>query len=243
MNKEEVLKQACHFVSIAWPLDQDQVLRLYQQVEAAKNSIAPDEYKVGVETMAKVFKPAGLTNISDLQAVFDAVELALTAPNHTRPLDLSALERLAMVAGNYDEPDANGPFPDIQDAMVTVGDLRKVRNLLSELSPQPEADGCKYRLLKLGEIIEETDELLMIDAVTWRPLKGEYSVGKKYTRTSLTVRRPLPASPGASDQSDAEAIAENELQEIADGAWGDNPRTRGLARDRLNATRQTGGRK
>ncbi|SPL65419.1 hypothetical protein OHAE_1286 [Ochrobactrum soli] len=31
--------------------------------------------------MEKVFRPAGLTNVSDLQAVFDAVEKALTEPD------------------------------------------------------------------------------------------------------------------------------------------------------------------
>lgn len=35
-------------------------------------------YIIGDLTMAKVFKPAGLTNVNDLQAVFDAVETALT---------------------------------------------------------------------------------------------------------------------------------------------------------------------
>ena len=65
-----------------------------------------------------------------------------------------------------------------------------------------------------------------------------HSVGPSFTPTHW---RPLPASPGASEQSDAEAISENYLQEIQDGAWGDNGRTRGLARDRLKATRPTGG--
>lgn len=35
-------------------------------------------YNVGPETMAKVFKPNGLTNLSDLQKVLDAVEAALS---------------------------------------------------------------------------------------------------------------------------------------------------------------------
>lgn len=36
------------------------------------------QYTVGPHTMRAIFHPAGLTNISDLQAVFDAAELALT---------------------------------------------------------------------------------------------------------------------------------------------------------------------
>ena len=38
------------------------------------------QFKICPLTMAKVFAPAGLTNISDLQAVFDAVEAALSRP-------------------------------------------------------------------------------------------------------------------------------------------------------------------
>ncbi len=36
-------------------------------------------YHVGPRTMEKVFAPFGLTNVSDLQAVLDAVEAALTS--------------------------------------------------------------------------------------------------------------------------------------------------------------------
>lgn len=42
---------------------------------------ALEVYVVGDRTMEKVFRPAGLTNVSDLQAVFDAVEKALTEPD------------------------------------------------------------------------------------------------------------------------------------------------------------------
>jgi hypothetical protein len=38
----------------------------------------PVAYTIGDHTMEKVFKPAGLTNVHDLQAVFDAVEVALS---------------------------------------------------------------------------------------------------------------------------------------------------------------------
>ncbi len=62
--------------------------------------------------------------------------------------DLSALERLAKLADDYDLPDENGPFPDIQDAMVTVGDLRKVRKIFSELSAIEFAPSPRDELLK-----------------------------------------------------------------------------------------------
>ncbi|WP_273785673.1 hypothetical protein [Brucella intermedia] len=68
--------------------------------------------------------------------IFAMVEAALPhLPGvGVKKLDLTVLERLADYAEQYDHPDENGPFPDIQDAMVTVGDLRQARKLLSTLS-------------------------------------------------------------------------------------------------------------
>lgn len=51
------------------------------QAKAAEN---PEKYIIGDNTMMKVFKQAGLTNIHDLQAVFDAIEVALTPPPKSR---------------------------------------------------------------------------------------------------------------------------------------------------------------
>lgn len=48
-----------------------------------------------------------------------------------------------------------------------------------------------------------------------------------------TNRSALVAPPA--QEAVADEIAENELQEIADGAWGDNPAIRGAARERLAA--------
>lgn len=46
---------------------------------------APKEYTIGELTSERVFKAAGLENVSDMQAVFDAVEAALTAPTPAEP--------------------------------------------------------------------------------------------------------------------------------------------------------------
>ncbi len=69
-----------------------------------------------------------------------------------KKLDLTILERLAEYAEQYDHPDENGPFPDIQDAMVTVGDLRQARKLLSLLSAlEPSAADCPCTLIQQDE--------------------------------------------------------------------------------------------
>lgn len=67
---------------------------------------------------------------------------------HDLALDMSVLERLANTAAHYDTPDDNGPFPDMQDAMVTVGDLRNVRKLFVELSalePSPRQQALEEK--------------------------------------------------------------------------------------------------
>ena len=41
-----------------------------------------------------------------------------------------ALEPFAQAALGYDDPDENGPWPDIQDVFVTLGDVRRARAAL-----------------------------------------------------------------------------------------------------------------
>lgn len=41
-----------------------------------------------------------------------------------------ALEPFAKAALGYDDPDENGPWPDIQDVFVTLGDCRRARAVL-----------------------------------------------------------------------------------------------------------------
>ena len=59
-----------------------------------------------------------------------------------------------------------------------------------------------------------------------------YNFGMKGMRTALEAAALARAEANAGELSPED---ENYLQEVADGAWGDDPRTRGLARDRLAA--------
>ena len=47
-------------------------------LKAFNDAAEPVQYQIGPNTMERVFKAAGLTDLSDLQAVMDAVEKALT---------------------------------------------------------------------------------------------------------------------------------------------------------------------
>ncbi|GEM_PF-5059875 len=61
----------------------------------------------------------------------------LSAPCAVEVKDLAILQRIAKYADEYDEPDENGAWPDMQDAMVTVGDLRALRRILSCVVTKP----------------------------------------------------------------------------------------------------------
>lgn len=97
--------------------------------------------------------------------------------------DLSALERLAKLAESFDLPDGNGPFPDIQDVMVTVGDLRKARKLFSELSaiePSPSP---------LGQALEEAAKWLD----DWSEKTWGQDVSPEYAAAAIRALKSQPA--------------------------------------------------
>lgn len=65
----------------------DATLRACHEVQAILNQ-GPDVFQIGDRTMALVFTPAGLTDVSDLQKVFDVIEAALSTMDEERHIDL-----------------------------------------------------------------------------------------------------------------------------------------------------------
>ncbi|MFL9632942.1 hypothetical protein ACKC6T_18450 [Klebsiella quasipneumoniae subsp. quasipneumoniae] len=47
---------------------------------------APEKYNIGDATMRHIFTPTGMTNVSDMQAVFDRVEAVLVGMNQPAPV-------------------------------------------------------------------------------------------------------------------------------------------------------------
>lgn len=74
----------------------------------------PPVYNIGVNTMAQVFKPSGLTDLHDLQAALDAVENALAAKAH----DMAVAE----IVSKHGDPEAFG-----ERELVALVDLQQVR--------------------------------------------------------------------------------------------------------------------
>lgn len=58
----------------------ESVFELLEMAAPAVQGEKPRRYPIGPLTYEKVFEAAGLTNLSDMQAVLDAVEAALSAP-------------------------------------------------------------------------------------------------------------------------------------------------------------------
>ncbi|ENT9830606.1 MULTISPECIES: hypothetical protein [Klebsiella pneumoniae complex] len=57
------------------------VLPLYRHAQPA-----PEKYNIGDATMRHIFTPTGMTNVSDMQAVFDRVEAVLVGMNQQAPV-------------------------------------------------------------------------------------------------------------------------------------------------------------
>ncbi|PWL17431.1 hypothetical protein DKP76_11680 [Falsochrobactrum shanghaiense] len=114
----------------------------------------------------------GTLDTPRMRAALTAAAPYMQGAAREQALDLSVLERLAKVADDYDEPDEIGPFPDIQDAMITVRDLRQIRKLLAALSSPDHADagkvheyvqGYEFRADNGGGYTPTDGELAMIE--------------------------------------------------------------------------------
>lgn len=92
--------------------------------ETLMESVAakPEKYLVGDNTMDRVFKRAGLTNIHDLQAVFDAIEVALTPPPKSRAYEAGYGDARADAIYNLDLA-----IRDIEAGEPAVERLQQVR--------------------------------------------------------------------------------------------------------------------
>ncbi|ENU1914541.1 hypothetical protein ACFHWB_004414 [Klebsiella pneumoniae] len=85
------------------------VLPLYRQARPA-----PEKYNIGDATMRHIFTPTGMTNISDMQAVFDRVEAVLVGMDQPAPvvLDGYVMVPLRLTAENGAKEALSGEFSE-----------------------------------------------------------------------------------------------------------------------------------
>lgn len=65
----------------SWPEPKDGEPRLHIKAQPA-----PEKYNIGDATMRHIFTPTGMTNVSDMQAVFDRVEAVLVGMEQPAPV-------------------------------------------------------------------------------------------------------------------------------------------------------------
>lgn len=81
----DVEKDGCGYLFKANPItphaDPRRVILLYRHAQPA-----PEKYNIGDATMRHIFTPTGMTNVSDMQAVFDRVEAVLVGMDQPAPV-------------------------------------------------------------------------------------------------------------------------------------------------------------
>lgn len=117
------------FPELSTPLTPDEMRFIMQAVAF---QIANDRtYMIGPRTLERVFEAAGLVNMSDLQAVMDAVERALTSQG-VQDAEESAKEFAASARAMKQLAD-HGPDDDLRDAMREMS--HRMFRVLAGLSP------------------------------------------------------------------------------------------------------------
>lgn len=80
---------------------------------------APEKYNIGDTTMRHIFTPTGMTNVSNMQAVFDRVEAVLVGMEQPAPVVprdvLDALQKVARI--RLDLNDFDGDIRGIADCL------------------------------------------------------------------------------------------------------------------------------
>lgn len=85
------------------------VLPLYRHAQPA-----PEKYNIGDATMRHIFTPTGMTNVSDMQAVFDRVEAVLVGMDQPAPVvpDGYVLVPMRLTAENGAKGALSGEFSE-----------------------------------------------------------------------------------------------------------------------------------
>lgn len=104
------------------------VLPLYRHAQPA-----PEKYNIGDATMRHIFTPTGMTNVSDMQAVFDRVEAVLVGMDQPAPVVpddvLDALQKVARIRLDLNDFDGDRRgiadcLGDAEEALIEVVNRR-----------------------------------------------------------------------------------------------------------------------
>lgn len=126
---------------------------------------APEKYNIGDATMRHIFTPTGMTNVSDMQAVFDRVEAVLVGMDQPAPVvpavsdDIGEIRVGRLPTMNQDD------YPGLGDwwVQLRIGeDSDEVLARVYGASPQEannraEALACRAAMLQAGNSPAQSD--------------------------------------------------------------------------------------
>lgn len=113
---EQLFKDNCHGIHSHVI---EYILKLGEELEdlraeQAEMQPAPEKYNIGDATMRHIFTPTSMTNVSDMQAVFDRVEAVLVGMDQPAPvvLDGYVMVPLRLTAENGAKEALSGEFSE-----------------------------------------------------------------------------------------------------------------------------------
>ncbi|MFH2533781.1 hypothetical protein ABK696_24885 [Klebsiella pneumoniae] len=109
----DVERSGCGYLFTVKPVtphaDERRIILLYRHAQPV-----PEKYNIGDATMRHIFTPTGMTNVSDMQAVFDRVEAVLVGMEQPAPvvLDGYVMVPLRLTAENGAKEALSGEFSE-----------------------------------------------------------------------------------------------------------------------------------
>ncbi|EPT4023390.1 DUF551 domain-containing protein [Enterobacter roggenkampii] len=154
---------------------------------------APEFYKIGDATMRHIFTPTGITDVSDMQAVFDQIETVLAGMWQPAPVSVPDGYRLQPIS-EYDAMCA--AMLQGSEPVMTAYKLPECWVACSERMPDDEEDVLCFGQYGDNDIDEERYQFM-----GWLSSKGIKRVWRvsdgdsQNRRARVTHWMPLPAAP------------------------------------------------
>ena len=140
----DVERSGCGYLFTVKPVtphaDERRIILLYRHAQPV-----PEKYNIGDATMRHIFTPTGMTNVSDMQAVFDRVEAVFVGMEQPAPVVpddvLDALQKVARIRLDMNDFDGDrrGIADCLGDAEEALIEVVNRRAAMLAAAPQDEA--------------------------------------------------------------------------------------------------------
>ena len=168
---------------------------------------APEKYNIGDATMRHIFTPTGMTDVSDMQAVFDRVEASLGGMEQPAPVVpvvpddvLDALQKVARIRLDLNDFDGDRRgiadcLCDAEEALIEVVNRRAAMLAAAPQSPGSEPATVPGKWIPVSERMPEVGDIVLT-AMGGAVNVGEMECSAANCRffTSVISGRELPAT-------------------------------------------------